>query len=417
MTMTFLQFMEGLSLALVLLTPLLFCYQFLYLFLPLFGKRKLPEAKAMRKYAILIAARNEEAVLPHLLDSIRAQDYPQELITMFVVADNCTDNTAKVAAEHGAMVYERFNKEKVGKGYALNFLLNHVKGDYGYDAFDAYLIFDADNLLHKDYIRRMNEMPDAGYEAFCGYRNTKNFGNNWITSGYGLWYLHESTHLNRSRMYLGTGCAVNGTGFGFTRELLKRIGSWDFFTLTEDLEFNNWCASNQVKIGYCHDAVLYDEQPLTFPQSWRQRIRWTQGGIQVSLKYVGKIIPGIFRRNWSGFTCYEQLTLSMWGFAWGTLVGMLSFGLILTKFQWLPLTFIGAMTLIGSYMGMFWVGLLTMFTERNRIRATTAQKVRSVFTFPLFMMTFVLTTVAAFFKKCEWTPIEHTVAISAEELV
>ena len=415
--MTFLQFMEGLSLVLALLTPLLFCYQFLYLFLPLFGKRKLPEAKTMRKYAILIAARNEEAVLPHLLDSIRAQNYPQELITMFVVADNCTDNTAKVAAEHGAVVYERFNKEKVGKGYALNFLLNNVKSDYGYDAFDAYLIFDADNLLHKDYIKRMNGMPEAGYEAFCGYRNTKNFGNNWITSGYGLWYLHESTHLNRSRMFLGTGCAVNGTGFGFTRELLKRIGSWDFFTLTEDLEFNNWCASNQVKIGYCHDAVLYDEQPLTFPQSWKQRIRWTQGGIQVSLKYVGKIIPGIFRRNWSGYTCYEQLTLSMWGFAWGTLVGMLSFGLILSKFQWLPLTLIGAMTLVGSYMGMFWVGLLTMLTERKRIHATTAQKVRSVFTFPLFMMTFVLTTVAAFFKKCEWTPIEHTVAISAEELV
>ena len=272
--MNFLSILRSISLVLAAVTTVCYFYQIVYLFLPLLKKQKPLETTQNRRYAILIAARNEEAVLPHLLDAIRAQDYPQDLITTYVVADNCTDRTAEVARAGGAQVFCRSNKIQIGKGYALNFLLEQIDGNDGLHNYDAFLIFDADNLLQPDYVRQINRLCANGFDAFCGYRNSKNFGSNWISRGYGLWYLHDSCHLNQSRMLLGTTCAVNGTGFGFTRQLLDRMGGWNFFTLTEDIEFSTWCATRGIRIGYCRDAELFDEQPENFLQSWRQRTRW-----------------------------------------------------------------------------------------------------------------------------------------------
>ena len=102
------------------------------------------------------------------------------LVTVFVAADNCTDRTAAIARTHGAVVYERFNQLNVGKGYALDFLLQHIGADYP-AGFDGYFVFDADNLLAPDYIERMNEMFSNGHEIVTSYRNSKNFGDNWIS--------------------------------------------------------------------------------------------------------------------------------------------------------------------------------------------------------------------------------------------
>ena len=124
--MSLLSVLRAASYFLIGLTTVCYFYQIVYLVLPLLKKQKPLKWEKYHRYAILIAARNEEAVLPHLLDSIHAQDYPAELIDIFVVADNCTDRTAEVARHHGAKVFTRFNKEKIGKGYALHFLLEWI---------------------------------------------------------------------------------------------------------------------------------------------------------------------------------------------------------------------------------------------------------------------------------------------------
>ena len=295
-----------------------YLYQIVYLFVPMLKKNR-PHGKAiMNRYAVLIAARNEENVLPYLLESIAAQDYPGELVDVYVVADNCTDGTAYTARKHGATVFERFNTKQIGKGYALNFLLGQMKNTGVLDNYDAFLVFDADNLLRPDYISQMNRTCSDGYEAFCGYRNSKNFADNWISSGYALWFIHDSVHLNQSRMLLGTTCAVSGTGFGFRRSLLEKCGGWHFFTLTEDIEFDTWCATHGVRIGFCREAMLYDEQPTSFRQSWRQRTRWVQGGIQVSIKYAAQLLRGILRGGRAGYASFETATLSLGLWCFGT---------------------------------------------------------------------------------------------------
>ena len=407
---------EALSTGLVVLTTICYFYQIIYLILPLLLKDKPHRAEKTNRYAILIAARNEEAVLPHLLDSIAAQNYPKHLIRTFVVADNCTDRTAELAAAHGATVFSRFNKQQIGKGYALNYLLSRIDETEGLSNFDTFLIFDADNLLEPDYVLQINRVASDGYDAFCGYRNSKNFGANWLSAGYGLWYLHDSVHMNRSRMRLGTPCAVNGTGFGFTRNLLERMGGWNFFTLTEDIEFTTWCATRGIRVGYCHDAVLYDEQPTSLSVSIRQRTRWVQGGLQVSIRYAKDLLKGLFQGGRTTYASFETATLSLWGYG----MSILSAGSVLMVAyltgRWAGLAEAIGLGILWAYISFFLIGLLTMATEHRRIKTGLRGKILALVGFPIFMLTYAPIALTAPFRKFQWQPIQHTVAIAAKEL-
>lgn len=417
--MTLTNILTIIALCLMAITTICYAYQMVYLFVPFFVKRHKPEqASKQHRFAILIAARNEEAVLPHLLETIRNQDYPAQFITTYVIADNCTDATAKVAADGGAVVYQRFNTEKIGKGYALNYLLDKIRQEEGgFERYDAFMIFDADNLLDANYMTQINITCDQGYGVFGGFRNTKNYGTNWISSGHALWYLHDSVHLNQSRYLLGNPCFVTGTGFGFTREVLEKAGgNWNFFTLTEDIEFSAWLSYNGIRSGYNHDAILYDEQPENFRISWRQRTRWVQGGIQVGLKHTGKLLKGMFQGGHSGYGCLEMTTLTLAGFSFAAVSAVFSLVVTFLASGFLGLAISFGSMLVGTYLSMLAIGVLTVWPIWNRIRATKKEKIVSLFTFPLYVATFVPIAATALFRKRRWAPIAHTVAISGQEM-
>lgn len=412
--MELLNVLQTISFCLVIFVAICNWYHVGYLLIPHMTRLKPHKPEKQYRYAVLIAARNEEQVLPHLLRSILAQDYPSDKITIYVVADNCTDATARVARELGTEVLERFNRKKVGKGYALHDLLSYIKKLGRWEEYDAFLVFDADNLLKSDYVRNINRTHSDGYEAFCGYRNTKNFGTNWLTSGYGLMFLHDCIHMNRSRMALGSSCIVSGTGFGCTRSVLDRCDNWNFFTLTEDTQFSYWCAANGIRVGYCPDAELYDEQPVTFRQSWRQRTRWVQGSFQLGTKCGPALVKGILRGSYS---CYECLNMSVWGYSLAAFSAIFSLVLVFLKDGAVSGAIATCSVLCNIYISLFLMGSLTLLTQWKRIRATAGQKVASLFTYPIFMMTFVPITVVAPFVKFQWKPIQHRVAISTEALL
>lgn len=313
-----------------------YTYQFLYIPLVLAKKPKALAAPARQhRYAVLIAARNEENVISGLLESLRAQTYDMSLVTVFVAADNCTDRTAAIARTHGAVVYERFNQLNVGKGYALDFLLQHIGADYP-AGFDGYFVFDADNLLAPDYIERMNEMFSNGHEIVTSYRNSKNFGDNWISAGYALWFLRESRYLNGARTRLGSSAAVGGTGFLFSQRILDESHGWRFYLLTEDIEFSIYHILRGERIAICEDAVLYDEQPTGFRQSVRQRLRWAKGYIQVFRRYGAALLKGAARGSWS---CFDMSMSILPAFILTALclLANITLSVLFMKVEWKPI--------------------------------------------------------------------------------
>ena len=197
-------------------------YKYIYLLIGFFVKPKVfKKAAADKKYAVIIAARNEELVIGKLLESLNAQTYPKELIKIFVVADNCTDSTGKIARSYGATVYERNEPERARKGYALSFLFDRIERDYGISSFDGYLFFDADNVVNSDYIEQMNNAFATDVDAVVGYRNSKNFSQNFISAGYGMHFMRStvSYHRPRSKRSLSTHRA--GSGYLLSSKLLE----------------------------------------------------------------------------------------------------------------------------------------------------------------------------------------------------
>ena len=162
-----------------------YAYQLFYLAYMLVKKpARAPMASRKHRFGVVICARNEENVIGQLLSSVKAQDYPQELLEMFVVADNCTDATAAVAREAGARVLERSDTEHIGKGYALDFLFKRLLAEG--TPCEGFLVLDADNVLAPDYITQMNNVFDQGFRIITSYRNSKNYNTNWISAGYSL---------------------------------------------------------------------------------------------------------------------------------------------------------------------------------------------------------------------------------------
>ena len=234
------EFTQSFNTAIAVLLTLLYLYQLGYLLIGIVQKKRSSRqtSAALHRYAAIISARNEENVISGLIKSLKEQNYPEELLDVYVIADNCTDNTAQVAADAGAIVYRRFNHVQVGKGYALDYLF-HQLTEEGKNDYDGYFVFDADNYVDPNFVKEMNTVFDTGkYAALTSYRNSKNFGTNWISAGYGLWFLREARFLNAPRMAVGASCAISGTGFLVSGDLIRENGGWPFHLLREDIEFS-----------------------------------------------------------------------------------------------------------------------------------------------------------------------------------
>ena len=271
---------------------ILMAYKTVYWLIGLFFTRKFKPAKKKHKYAILIAARNEKNVIGNLLDSINKQDYLSELLTTFVVADNCTDNTAEIARKHGAVCYERFDNEHKTKGFALQYLLEKIGEDYDRMSFEGYFIFDADNLLKNDYISKMNDAFDSGEKIITSYRNTKNFDENWIASTYAIHWIRSIRCNHRARSVLRLATNIQGTGFLFTNEIVKN--GWHYTSLTEDRALTADAVAQGYRISYQDEAMFYDEQPTSLKVALRQRTRWSKGHLLAFIESGPYLFINIF---------------------------------------------------------------------------------------------------------------------------
>ncbi len=277
--------------ALIWIITIYWAYQIVVSFCSLI---KLKDKKLLiekeHKFMAVIPAHNEESVIKNLVDSLQEQDYPRELYDIYVIADNCNDNTAKIAKDAGAIVLKRFDEEHKTKGFALNwFLQQKIEENADYDAM---CVFDADNIVDKNFLKNMNKKLCQGEEVVQGYRDIKNPTDSWVSSGYAIfyWMMHRFYHL--ARYNLGLSPLLNGTGFMVKFDLLKPEG-WQTETLTEDIEYSLINIAQGRKLGWAVDAIVYDEQPTTFKASWSQRSRWSVGHLQCMKRYTKELANGV----------------------------------------------------------------------------------------------------------------------------
>ncbi len=396
---------------------LTFCYfhSNFYMIIPFLFKTKTKKAKENHRYGYLICARNEEAVIGDLIASIKAQNYPKELMQIYVMADNCTDNTAECAVKAGATkVFTRFNTEKVGKGYALNALCEKLLNDEEAMQCEGFFVFDADNLLDKNYTARINDAFDNGARIATGYRSATNYSDGFIAASGGFYFIRDCFIMHNSRTIIGSSTMVTGTGWLFGADILKKENGWHYTLMAEDSEFTVAQVIKGEKSVYCHDAIFYDEQPVTFSQSWKQRKRWLKGTAQVVQKYWKGLLRGIFKNKGNRFACYDLLlSLAAAGHltAFSFIVGVLSclYGMV-TATSVSQAIIIASAYIGGLYFAFFMMAAVPVLACSKRIKLSFGRKVGYMLLFPVYMATYMpLALVAVFSKKVAWAPIEHGV--------
>ena len=246
---------------------------------------------ASTRFAILVAARNEELVIGNLINSLLAQDYPRELYDIWVIPNNCTDHTAQAARDFGANVMECTVPVKC-KGDVMRFAYRQLR-DKGYDAF---CVFDADNVADPQFLREMNNAYRAGARAAQGYRDSKNPFDSAISGCYSIYYWMMDRFHNGGKAGLGLSAMLGGTGFMVSAAAFEAIGGWCTQSISEDLEMSAQCALAGVPIAWAPRAVTYDEQPLTFRESIKQRRRWTSGTLQIARAWLPVLGQSLARR-------------------------------------------------------------------------------------------------------------------------
>lgn len=364
------------------------------------------------KFMALVPAHNEAAVVGNLIESLKNQNYPKELLDIYVIADNCTDNTAQIARDAGAIVYERFDSEKKTKGYAMQWFLNKMN-EQGAD-YDAMCVFDADNVVMPDFFTAMNKKLCQGEEVVQGYRDIKNPTDSWVSAGYALfyWTMHRFYHL--ARYNLGLSPLLNGTGFMVKYDLIKEKG-WNTKTLTEDIEFSLINIAEGRKLGWATDAIVYDEQPVGFKQSWSQRSRWTIGHIQCLHEYT-KPLAGAVKENKTlmNFDGLLYMLGSIPMFIMTIVLVILNFVMYIFGGMNVADLLINCLKYIfPTFFLPIFVGIIIMIIDKKPIRPM----IKGLALFPLFLGSWLLINFKCLFvRNTKWEKIEHVRDIKIKDV-
>lgn len=399
--------------ALIWIVTIYWLYQFIISLCSFVKIKEKPlKEDKQHRFMTIIPAHNEEKVVVNLVESLKKLDYPKDLYDIYVIADNCTDKTAEVAKKAGAIVYERFDEAHKTKGHALQwFLAQKIEEDAPYDAF---CIFDADNIVDENFLKVMNKKLCQGEEVVQGYKDIKNPSDSWVSAGYAIfyWTMHRFYHL--ARYNIGLSPLMNGTGFMVKFDVIKPQG-WNTKTLTEDIEFSLKRIIEGKKLGWARDAIVYDEQPVGFKQSWTQRSRWTVGHMQCLKEYTKPLAEAVVKNktvmNFDGLLYMLGTTpmliltmvlviVNIVLFATGAMSG-LDFTIQMLKY------------IIPTLLVLPFMGLVVLYLEKKPIKPM----IKGLLTYPIFMGSWLLINIKCLFKRdTEWKKIDHVNDKKIEDL-
>ena len=353
------------------------------------------------RFAVIVCARNEEAVIARLLTSLKEQHYPKDAWHVYLLADHCTDRTAAIGRQYPFVtVYERNDGAASGKGAALSWGIEHLLRDFR-DSFDAVLVFDADNLAEPDFMKNINGALNSGNDIVQGHRIAGEPFRSVITEWYAVYWMFYSHIYSYPREKLGLSCFLTGTGFSVRKELLLRYG-WNTASITEDVEFAVQECLRGGRVAFEASAVCYDEQPAGLSVMMRQLLRWCTGSHQIFRMYMKKWLREFVKHP--GIRLIDMMALLLMGpCSVLTFLCPLAANIIfsVSAHRIHPLQVI---IFAGSYLsGVILPGIVAKY------KGIPFKKIwRGVLTFPVFLWLYMLCSLGTFFRQeTKWTSIEH----------
>jgi len=275
-------------------------------------KRQPPDSDSEKRFAIIVPAHNESKVIRRTIDSLKGLDYPAAGYEIIVVADNCTDNTARIVRDSGIKCLERADTERRGKGFALDWAFKQLKGN----PFDAFVIVDADTIMDRDFLRAMNQRLSRGEKAVQGYYDVISPEKSPMASLSYLGFVLSRNLRYKGRARLGWSSNLLGNGMCFSKEIIDRYG-WPAKSIVEDIEFEMLLVSDGIRVDFAPEARIYAEIPGSFEDSTVQRTRWDLGKFGVRNQYLPRLFrEGIRRRDLGCFDSALELIIPPYSLYW-----------------------------------------------------------------------------------------------------
>ena len=356
-------------------------------------RRPYPSAAPKTRFAVVIPARNEEGVIANIIGALNRQDYPRELFDIHVILNNCADSTGEIARSLGAKTYTCTGKI-TRKGDALHEGIAHLR-PMGYD---AYAVFDADNIPDPAFLRRMNDAMRAGERVCKGRLKGGNPTDSWVAGGYAIYHSLLEWCYSRPHSAMGFSSNLVGTGFAVHSEVIEKLGGWNTVTICEDTELLAQAAILGYRVAWVYEALSYDEQVADLGVSMRQRLRWTRGMVEVARRYTGRLLSkdcpkkGVARDLVALFAVSHTAPMSM--------------PLMLIAFCLQPpmMKLLSLLSLPASYIGLAlaaWFFAWLGGYDLKKIR-------KAILMFPIFMLTWMpLQFFGLFIPVKEWPPVKH----------
>lgn len=357
-----------------------------------------------KRYCILIPARYESKVINNLLLSITKQTTKINPKDIYIIVESIKDKTVDIAKQYNMNIILRENLSLKRKGYALNDAVTYIlKKQIHYD---AYFIFDADNILDKDFIKNMEKSINEGYDIGIGYRNTKN-SNTLVSASSTLTFSMINTMLNERKNKYHNNLTISGTGYYIKGNIVEEWNSFPFHSLTEDYELTLYAILNNLTTTYNKKAIFYDEQPDNFNVSLKQRTRWVKGYFEARKKYINKISKSEIKNDpnfaskvnaFLGVTPYIYIIIGLLIILVNILItkGITTFLCYLTIF----------LLLIYTVLSIFTIIMLKK--EKNSLNISKSMKIKVIFYNPIFMFSYIICLLRTIFiKDIKWDRIEH----------
>ena len=359
-------------------------------FLVRFYKGVLPQKqKETNNFSILIPARNESNVIEDLLISIKNQSEKINFENVYIIIENKSDKTIKIAKKYNANIIIREKLNLKRKGYALMEAIEKITEEKIYD---AYFIFDADNILDKDYLKEMKKTYLEGYSIGIGKRKIKNKTNSIAISSQLIFTLINDLS-NKNRNKYNVNANASGTGFYISGKIINKLKTYPFHSLTEDYEISLYAVINNLTTKYNEKAIYYDEQPTDYKTYFNQRTRWVKGYFETRKIYTKDLIKKLKLDNKNYKSVYTSL-IGVYDLI------LILIGLLIKCYKY-PLEII-----LAVYIALIIFTIILLKKENININKTLYLKVLLIN--PLLLLTYIPCLIKSIFKKdIEWTVIQH----------